>query len=517
VIDRLQFLWDEIGLLKDLYSHIFIFNIQTKTMKQITSGPYDDGGPVYSSFSGTPQWSPDGKWILFASDRSNDPDKNRNMDIFVLSAEGGEPRKLTTNPGIDGGPRWSPDGKWIVYATNIKPELIWYETLKLAVIPVTGGTPKILTGTLDRNCMQPRFSVDGKRIYFLLEDHGTQRLASISPDGNDLKRDLTIEKVVEDYDVAASGKIAFLATRPQLPDEVFSWAEGKTLQLTNTNASLLNQIQLGNVDRAEFKSKDGTPVEAFVVKPPNFDRSKKYPLLLWIHGGPTSQYAEQFEFTPQLLAANGYVVLLVNPRGSTGYGEDFCKAIFADWGDKDYDDVMAGVDYVLGQGYIDSDRMGVAGWSYGGMLTDHVITKTNRFKAAAAGASELNYLVDYGVDHYQYEWEKELGLPWENPEAYIKISPFFKIKNVKTPTLIMCGQEDVNVPFVNSEQFYQALKRLGVDTMFVVYPGQPHSFFKPSYQRDRLERWLAWFGHYLQGQPNKVPPPEPQTQQTTAK
>jgi dipeptidyl aminopeptidase/acylaminoacyl peptidase len=290
-----------------------------------------------------------------------------------------------------------------------------------------------------------------------------------------------------------------------LPYEVFGFSKLKSKQLSFNHAKLLESVQLGTVERIHYKSKDGTPVEAFVTKPPQFDSSKKYPLLLWIHGGPTSQYQEDFSFEAHLFAANAYVVLRPNPRGSTGYGEDFCKAIWADWGNKDYDDVMGGVDYLIEQGFVDPEKLGVMGWSYGGMLTDHVITKTTRFKAAASGASELNYIMNYGTDHYQYEWEKEIGLPWEKPDNYLKISPYFLIHKVTTPTLIMCGEKDWNVPLINSEQMYQSLRRLGVDTMLIVYPGQYHGFDIPSYDIDRLERWLAWFGHYLQGKPNKVP------------
>jgi len=504
VITRLQFLYDEYGFLKELYKHIYTIDLETKAIKQITSGPNDDAGPVWSSYLSTPQWSPDGKQILFVSNRTKNPDSNRNLDLFVVPADGGVPKQLTTNPGTDENPFWSPDGKYIAYQTVVKPEMLWYEMNQAAMIPATGGDPKFLTKELDRNTWQYTFSADSKRIYFILEDHGTQTLASISTAGTDLNKDLTGEKAVADYSIGPEG-IALLTGHHDLPNEVFTFESGKTRQASKINAAALAPIQLGKVERVEFNSKDGTGVEGFVTKPPDFNASKKYPLILWIHGGPTSQYFEEFGFQSQLFAANGYVVLRVNPRGSTGYGETFCKAIFADWGNVDYEDVMAGVDHLIKLGYVDENRMGVGGWSYGGMLTDHVITKTQRFQAAISGASELNYLMDYGVDHYQNEWEIELGLPWEKPEAYTKISPFFKIKNVTTPTLVLCGKDDVNVPLVNSEQLYQALKRLGVDTMLIVYPGEPHTFYTPSYHQDRYERYLAWYGHYLKGEADKVP------------
>jgi dipeptidyl aminopeptidase/acylaminoacyl peptidase len=191
------------------------------------------------------------------------------------------------------------------------------------------------------------------------------------------------------------------------------------------------------------------------------------------------------------------VVVTVNPRGSSGYGQEFSKAIWADWGNKDYEDVMAGVDYAIEQGYADPDRLGVGGWSYGGILTNYVITKTQRFKGAITGASEVLYVANYGHDHYQRHWEAELGLPWENREAWERISPFNSVERIVTPTLIMGGEKDWNVPILNSEQLYQALRRLGRETQLVVYPGQSHGLRVPSYQKDRLERYLAWYDKYV--------------------
>ncbi|MCI0613974.1 S9 family peptidase, partial [bacterium] len=493
VITRLQFKRDVEGYLKELYSHIYTIDIASKNLKQITSGNFDDSWP---------KWSPDGKNILFVSNRTDNPDGNRNTDLFLVPAEGGELKKLTTNPGGDENPSWSPDGKWITYQTTVKPELMWYDTNLVAVIPSTGGEPKILTRELDRNGTYPVFGPDNKTIYFLLEDHGTDRITSVPASGGTVNRDIVGENEISDFDIAPDMTIAFLADHPDLPDEVFTWSpKSKSKQITFTNAKVLEPVKFGKLERIQFKSKDGTPVEGFVILPPDFDQSKKYPLILRIHGGPVSQYQEGFSFEWQILAANGYVVVSVNPRGSSGYGEEFCKAIWADWGNKDFEDVMAGVDYVVSKGYVDPEKMGVGGWSYGGILTDYVITKTTRFKAAIAGASEANHFTGYGTDHYQFEWEKELGLPWENFDLWHKLSAFFNVTKVKTPTLFVCGQSDWNVPLVNSEQMYQALRRLGIDTMLIIYPDQSHSITTPSYIKDRFDRYLAWYGHYLQGKP----------------
>ncbi|MBV8199562.1 MAG: S9 family peptidase, partial [Acidobacteria bacterium] len=221
------------------------------------------------------------------------------------------------------------------------------------------------------------------------------------------------------------------------------------------------------------------------------------PAVLRIHGGPVAQFETSFSFEWQLLAAHGYAVVTANPRGSSGYGRDFARAIWADWGNLDFQDVMAAVDAVVAMGVADRDRLGVGGWSYGGILTNYVITKTGRFKAATSGASESNFLADYGTDHYQYAWETELGLPWRNTELWLKLSPWFQVEKITTPTLLLCGTDDANVPALGVEQLYQALRRLGRDTELVLYPGQHHHFTRPSFLVDRYERYLAWYDKYL--------------------
>jgi dipeptidyl aminopeptidase/acylaminoacyl peptidase len=239
-----------------------------------------------------------------------------------------------------------------------------------------------------------------------------------------------------------------------------------------------------------------------VVKPPNFSSRRRYPGILRIHGGPQSQYDYRFHFEAQLYAANGYVVVMPNPRGSTGYGQDFCRAIWQAWGGPDYEDVMGSVDYIVEKGWADPDLLAVTGWSYGGMLTNHVITKTDRFKAAATGASATLYVANFGHDMYQRWWTKELGRPWE-PESrqlYDKLSPFNRVENVVTPTLILGGEEDWNVPILNSEQLFLALKMLGVPTELVVYPDEFHGIDTPTHAKDLLERYLAWFGRYVKGE-----------------
>ena len=494
VIDRLQFKRDYAGYLDSRRSHLYVFTPGDTTLTQITSGPYDDSQAV---------WSPDGRRIAFVSNRTDEPDRNRNSDIWIVSADntdqGQTLLQVTTNPGADASPAWSPDGKTLAYTTVIEPDLIWYATRYLATVPAEGGEPRLLTASLDRNASSPRFAAGGRSIYFLLEDSAERHLAQIDGSGSNLRRPVAGSRSVRGFVQGTQGAMALLISEPHLPGEVFMLEGGDLRRLTTVNDDLVAGLRLAEVKNVQFPSKDGTEVEGFIYTPPGFDAALRYPTVLRIHGGPVSQYDFRFNFEAQLFAAHGYVVVLTNPRGSSGYGQDFSRAIWADWGNKDFEDVMAGVDYAIAQGYADPERLGVGGWSYGGILTNYVITKTDRFEAAITGASEVLYRSNYGHDHYQYQWEQELGLPWRNADAWERISPFNDVENIVTPTLIMGGEKDWNVPILNSEQLYQALRRLGRTTQLVVYPGEHHGIRKPTFQKDRLERYLAWYAQYVKG------------------
>jgi len=496
VIDRLQFKRDYVGYLDHRRSHLYVFDIKSKKVTQITSGDFDDREPA---------WSPDGKFVAFVSNRTEEPDSNYNTDIWVVAADNPDKGKtmlqVTKNPGSDSSPTWSPDGKYIAYISVTDPEAFVYATPHLAVIPFKGGEPKVLTKKLDRHISNPRFSLDGKSIYFVLEDSGEYQLARIPVGGGKVERLIAGSTVVYDFEIGKGGMITALITEPHLPPEVFIYAKGKLKQLSHVNQKLLSEVRLGAVEEIRFKSKDGTEIEAFVVKPPGFDPSFRYPTLLRLHGGPVAQYDYGFNFSAQLFAAHGYVVVLPNPRGSSGYGQDFSLALVKSKGDKEFEDVMAAVDYVIEQGYADPDRLGVGGWSYGGELTNLVIVKTDRFKAAISGAGTALYVSNYGHDQYQRWWENELGLPWkeENRENWERLSPFYYVENVTTPTLFVGGEKDWNVPIINAEQFYQALRRLGRTTQLVVYPGEYHGIGTPSYLKDLYERYLDWYDKYVKG------------------
>jgi dipeptidyl aminopeptidase/acylaminoacyl peptidase len=279
---------------------------------------------------------------------------------------------------------------------------------------------------------------------------------------------------------------------------VYAFENGTFRKLTHQNDALFAELQLGVTEDFTSKSKDGTIVNSLMVKPGSFAAGKKYPLLLYIHGGPNGQDQHQFSFDREFFAANGYVVLAVNYRGSNGRGSAFQKAIFADWGNKEVVDLLGAVDQAIAAGVADPERLGIGGWSYGGILTDYSIATDPRFKAAVSGAGSALQLSMYGSDQYIVQYEREIGVPWKSRDLWIKISyPFFQADRIKTPTLFLGGEKDFNVPIIGGEQMYQALRSMGIDTQLVVYPGQFHGLTVPSYQRDRLQRYLAWYDKYL--------------------
>ena len=490
VLRRLQFKRDVRGFLREIRDHLHVFDVTSKTGFQVTNGPYDDSDPV---------WTPDGRWLVFVSNRSSDPDANRNTDLFVVAPRvNAMLRPLTTAPTSASAPAVSPDGKLVAYVEGGAPADMYYAVSHLSVVPFEGGEGRALTPDLDRNPRRPRFSPDGRSLLFLLEDRCSTVLARVPVAGGAVERVVSGERALSAFDLGKKGELVVLESQPDHPAEVSSVTASGLKRVTHVNDDVLKGLRLGRVERREAKSADGTGVDYFLTLPPDSAPGAKLPTLLWIHGGPVGQYESEFELTPQVFAAHGYAVVTPNPRGSSGRGLAFSRAIWADWGGKDFQDVMAAVEAAVALGVADPDRLGVGGWSYGGILTDWVIYQTHRFKAAIAGASIANALAGYGTDHYQYEYEAELGLPWKHQDNWLKLSrPFLEADKIETPTLVLCGEVDWNVPLINSEQLYQALRRLGVPTELVVYPGESHGISTPSYQKDRLERYLAWYDRYL--------------------
>lgn len=496
VIDRYYFKQDIEGYLGPRHSRLYVLDlIERKAVRVTGSGDYDEV---------LPSWSPDGKQIAFVSKRQPEADRGYDWNIYVVEAKAGAaPRTLTTfmgpdnDPDWESPPAWSPDGKTIAYLQGGPIKLIAYGVRHLAVVPAAGGTPRLISPGLDRNVSKPRFSPDGKSIRFLLEDDATENLAEAPVAGGAPKPLIEGRRVVSDFDHDAKGHQVVLLPQTTAPPEVYALEKGKLRPLSHQN-DWLKDVALSQVEETKFNSADGTEIHGFLIKPPGWQAGRKYPTLLRLHGGPQSQYDLGWNREWQALAAHGYVVVASNPRGSTGRGEAFASAIYADWGTKPVADVLASVDQAVKQGIADPDRLGVGGWSYGGILTNYVITADHRFKAATSGASISNVLAGYGTDQYVRDYEVELGKPWEHPEVWMKISdPFLHADRIKTPTLFLAGDKDFNVPLLNSEQMYQAVRSQGVDTRLIIYPGQFHGLTRPSFLLDRMQRYLAWYDQYL--------------------
>jgi dipeptidyl aminopeptidase/acylaminoacyl peptidase len=495
VIDRLLFKEDTVGYLDRRRTHLYVFDVTSKSMTQVSSGDYDDVEPA---------WSPDGKYLAFASNRSKpDPDFTYAVNIWVVAADntdrGAHPTQVSTGGAGDHQPAWSPDGKWIAYSTQREPKLFEYNTKHILVAAASGGQPKNLTTALDRNATNPQFAPDGKSVYFVVDDDGTQNLAAVAVADSKLTRLIDGRLMLESFTVAKNGTLAANISTMDRPYELFTVPGGKLTRITHINDAWLARFKLASGEYVSFKSKDSTVVHGYMYKPVDYVPGKKYPTILRPHGGPVWAYYAEFQDLGQLLASNGYVVLLPNPRGSSGYGLDFCKAIYADWGNKDYQDDMAFVDFAIAQGVSDPDKLGVGGWSYGGISTDFIIGQTDRFKAAISGAGAAEFTSMWGHDQYVRDYITELGLPWEHRDTWDRVAKFWNMDNIHTPTMFLGGNIDWNVPILGGEQMYECLKALGRDTLLVVYPGEYHEFTIPSHLKDRFERYLAWYAHYVKG------------------
>ena len=498
VIDRYKYKQDGQGyLLSGRHSYVYLFDIATKKLERLTAAKADESSP---------SWSPDGARIAFMSNRNPDPDREPSSQLFVADAKPGSTEKAlspTTSRGGRGKVEWSPDGKWIAFLEGDDKKWGAYGMEHLTLVASDGSrVPERVkvTENLDRGVTSPHFTGNGESIIALVTDDRSVYPVIIDRAENRIARLLQPPVVLSSPSVARACAVA-LSGNASKPTEVFKMdATHALVQLTHQNDALVNQLQLGQTEDVSFKSKDGTEVHALLTKPVGYVAGAKVPLLLRIHGGPNGQDGYTFSSERQWFAANGYAVLAVNYRGSAGRGMKFSRAIAADWGHYEVDDLLAGVNHVIGMGVADPDRLGVGGWSYGGILTDYVIASDTRFKAATSGAGTAFTVAFYGTDQYIIQYDYEIGPPWDPKawETYQKLSyPFLHADRIKTPTLFLGGERDFNVPVQGGQQMYQALRSLGIDTQLIIYPNENHGIARPSYQRDRLERYLAWYDKYL--------------------
>jgi dipeptidyl aminopeptidase/acylaminoacyl peptidase len=493
VLDRYHFKRDIDGYLNDRRSHLYLYDIASKKLDTLTRGPWDDERPI---------WSPDGSKLLFQANRRPEGDKVDQQDLFVIDARpGAEARQLTTFDGRDvvaGRGAWSPDGQQVAYLTGTDVGSLAYDQYRLAVLNLAGGPPRLLTATLDRGVSQPSWTADGKAILLLVTDDREQYVARVDAGSGALTRVTKERNDVSTLAPGPNGHWAVLASDPTTPNEVYALESATLRRLTTHNDAFMATIQLGQVEGFSSKGKDGAETHSVLIRPPGKATARGLPTVMFIHGGPKAQDGYGFDLSRQMLAAKGFAVVGVNYRGSDGRGHAWQRAIYADWGNKEVIDILGAADEIVKMGVADPARLGIGGWSYGGILTDYVTASDTRFKAASSGAGSALQLTMYGSDQYIVQYENELGSPWKNPQLWIKLSyPFFKADKIKTPTLYMSGEKDFNVPTSGSEQMFQALKVLGVETQMIVYPGQFHGLTTPSFVVDRFERWQNWFGSHL--------------------
>ena len=512
VIDRYHFKQDIQGyLLSGRHSYIYLFDIATKKLDRLTTGKWDEAAP---------SWSPDGARIAFMSNHSADPDRDASSQLFVADARAGATEKQLTTASSRGARarvEWSPDGRWIAFLEGDEKKYGAYGMEHLTTVASDGsGAPTRIKAAedLDRGVSSPRFNSDGKSITFLVTDDRSVYPARVALAGGGVERLMTPPIVISNWNSAGGHSVA-LSGGDSRPGEVCALENGALRQLTHQNDPLMAELELAPTEDVSFKSKDGTEVHGLLTKPVGYVEGTRVPLLLRIHGGPNGQDAHALSLERQWFAANGYAVLAVNYRGSAGRGQKYSRAIFADWGHYEVEDLQAGVDHVIKMGVADPERLGVGGWSYGGILTDYMIASDQRFKAATSGAGTAFTVAFYGTDQYIIQYDYEIGPPW-NPKAwetYVKISyPFLHADRIRTPTLFLGGERDFNVPVQGGQQMYQALRSLGIDTQLIIYPNEFHGVTRPSYVKDRYERYLAWYDKYLKN----ISRPEPANAATSS-
>jgi dipeptidyl aminopeptidase/acylaminoacyl peptidase len=488
-IDRYHFKADYEGYLDNRKTHLYAFDLSTKKLDTLTTGKNNEKEAVVSN---------DGKWVTYASNVSPNFDQNSNTDIFVLSLEkAAKPIQLTFYKGADHKPIFSPDHSKIAFLRSSSEDAYdMYDLQNLGVIDLATKADKIITKQYDLSIDNIFWSLDGKTIYGTSEDDRKQNVIQVNASTgvvNNFTNELWVYNSVNMND---KGKMAALLSTPNTPNEIYLNEGAGFKQLTHEQDAFVNSTQKIVVKGFTATASDNNKVNGILYLPDS--AAKNLPLILFIHGGPVAQDEYAFDLTRQIYAAAGYAVAAVNYRGSSGRGANYTKCIYGDWGNKEVKDIIGVADYLIKTGVADANKMAIAGWSYGGILTNYTIATDKRFKAAVSGAGSSLMLSFYGTDQYISQYEPELGKPWENIQKWLDVSyPFFKVKEIKTPTLFMASQNDFNVPVVGAEQMYQAFKSVGIPTQLIIYPNQNHGIRVPSYLVHRFNSHLDWFKKYM--------------------
>ena len=507
IVRRIKYKYNDQGFFEGKWKHLFFVPSNGGKTKQLTNGEFDIDAAV---------WSPDGKRIAFISNLEEDADVSFFKNIYVITSKGGKPELLWRGRGPIETLEWSPNGDYIAFTGNVidDPSLVVYKNTNIWILPVKGGEPKNLTAGFDRTVSAEegvlKWSPDSKYVYFKCDDLGSSHIFRVSLEGEVEK--ITDGKItVGSFSLDKSGsKIAFNATDTMTPSELWIKDRKSMRCLIEMNRRLLKELRLSAPEEFWFTASDGVKVQGWIVKPKGLKENKKYPMVLQIHGGPHSAYG--FKLMPaehefQVLADHGFVVAYTNPRASTGYGESFAK-ITGHWGERDYQDMMEAVDYVIKTyPFVDPDRLGVAGGSYGGFMTNWVIGHTDRFKAAVTMRSISNWYSFHGssdigwmhLPTHELGWGKN---PWDNLQVIMEKSPITYVKNIKTPLLILHSEEDYRCPMEQAEQLFIALKKLSRIVELVRTPSESHELSragKPKHRVERLQHIVRWFDTYLKG------------------